>query len=161
MFSKFCCISAFCKNIIFFIIFICQRINITLRHPCHSFCNFINWISIYFPAEFNLRFHFITFCYSYISHIICNTHNTDMAAFNYANSCSHPGSNFFLNMFICPVSHNYFSFHIQTAENMSIFSVSMGCLIFIHKIHIDCFIRNFTIKLCMQMKQWFSELLQS
>ena len=38
------------------------------------------------------------------------------------------------------------------AAGGAIFGVTMSCLIFIHKIHIHCFIRNFFIILCMEMK---------
>ena len=159
MLSEFCCVSSFQKNFVFVIIFFYQNICITLGHFFHRFCDFIHRISIYFPAKFNLGFYLIPFCNSYISHIICNSHNPDVAAFNNANSCSHPGGNSLLNFLIIPEANNDFAFYFHTAYNMSIFSVTMSRLVFIHKVHINTVIRNLSVKLCMQMKQRFSVLL--
>ena len=159
MLSEFCCVSSFQKNFVFVIIFFYQSICITLGYFFHRFCDFIHRISIYFPAKFNLRFYLISFCNSYISHIICNSHNTNMTAFNYSNGCSHPGSNSFLNYFIIPEANNDFTLNFHAAYNMPILSVTMSRLVFIHKVHINTVIRNLSVKLCMQMKQRFSVFL--
>ena len=161
MFTEFCFISSFQKNLIFAVIFFYKCFYITWFYILYNSCDLIYRISIYFPSELNLCFYFIALCYSNISHIVGNTHNTDMAAFNHADCCTHPRTDSFLCIFILPISHYNLAALVQTCENVSELTVSVCCLIFIHEIHIDCIVWNLAIKLCMEMKQRFSQLFQS
>ena len=72
-----------------------------------------------------------------------------MAAFNYTNGSPHPFSDTFLHYFIRPVSYNDFSFDAHAGNNVTVFSVTMRRLIFIHKIHVYGVVWNFFIELCM------------
>ena len=161
MFLKFFRISSFQKNIIFAVIFFYQSIGICFGYCLNCFCNFIYRICINFPSKLNLCFYLIPFCNRNIAHIICNSHDTDMAALHDTDCSTHPGSNSLLNLFIAPMTYDYFSFDSHTAYNMTVFSVSMSRLVFIHEIHIDSIVRNFLIKLCMQMQKRFSVFLQT
>ena len=158
---KFFRISSLKKNIIFAVVFIYQRIYITFSYIFYIIGNLIYRISINFPSEFDLCFYFITFCNSYVSHVICYTTYADMAALHDTNCCTHPGSKSFLNIFICPVSDNNFSFDSHSCNNMTIFTTAMSRLVFIHKIHINGIIRNLLIKLCMKMAKRFSVFFQT
>ena len=84
-----------------------------------------------------------------------------MAAFHDTDCSAHPGSDLFLHFFRCPVSDNNFTDNSHTGYDMSIFTVAMSRLIFIHKVHINRIIWNFFIELRMQMQQWFPVFLQS
>ena len=84
-----------------------------------------------------------------------------MAAFYNTNCGTHPGTDFFLNCFIFPISYYDFTFHTKTAENMTILTVTVCRLVLIHEIHVDRIIWNLTVELCVQVKQRFSVLLQT
>ena len=149
MSSEFIRISAFQKNVIFIIIFFHQSIGISLRNLVYCVCNLIDRISVYFPAELNLRFYLITFCNRYISHVIRNSHNTDVAAFNHPYCGTHPGSYSLLHFFVVPEAYNHLALHSHAANNVTVFSVSVSRLVFVHEIHINGIIWNFSVKLCV------------
>ena len=147
MLSEFLRISSLQENVIFAIVLFHQSVCICFRYSLYCFCNFVYRISVHFPAEFNLGFHLIPFCNRYISHIIRNSHNTDMTAFDNSDGSSHPGCDPLLNIFVIPESYDHFSLDSHPADNMSILSVSMSSLVFIHKVHINGVIRNLPVKL--------------
>ena len=88
--SEFLFISSFQKDFIFIIILLYQCIDVSPGNLSNSLCDLIDRISINFPAELNLSFYLVALCDSYISHIVCYTHNTHMAALNHAHSGAHP-----------------------------------------------------------------------
>ena len=118
-------ISSFQKNFILIIIFINQCIYIRSGNSIHTFCNLIDWIGINFPAEFDLRFYFISLCNRYITHIISYTHDTNMAAFDNTYRCTHPGCYLTDNDRIRKMSNNHFTFNPHSADNMAVFPVTM------------------------------------
>ena len=154
-------VSALKKNIIFIIIFFNQNINIAFGNILHIIAYFIDRISVNFPSEFDLCLYFIALGNSYISHVIRNTANTNMAAFHDADCGTHPRCQSLLNLLISPVSDDNFSLDSHAGNDMTILSSTMSRLVFIHEIHINCVIWYFLVKLCMQMAQWFSVFLQS
>ena len=83
-----------------------------------------------------------------------------MAAFDHADGCPHPGRDPLLHLPVGPVSHHNFSLDSHTAHDMAVLSVAMGCLILVHKIHINGVIGNLLVKLGVQMQQRFPVLLQ-
>ena len=84
-----------------------------------------------------------------------------MAALHNTYCSAHPGRNLFLYFFIAPMAHYHFALNPHAGHNVTIFSVTVGRLVFIHKIHINGIIWDFLVELCMQMHQGFSVLLQS
>src|SRR5699024_11538325 len=111
------------------------------------------------PAEFNLGFHLIPFCNRYVSHVIRNSHNTDMAALDNADGCSHPGCDPFLDVPVIPEPYDYLSLDSHAADNMSVLSVTMGSLVFVHKVHINGVVRNISDKQAVKMSRRFSVVL--
>ena len=84
-----------------------------------------------------------------------------MTALKNTYGCTHPGTDSVLCGFVFPVAHDHLTFHMETGKNMTVFSVTVSCLILIHKIHINGIVWDFTIILCMQMKQRFSQFLKA
>ena len=149
MVTEFFRISAFQKNLIFIIIFFHKCVNVCPRYCIDGFHNLIDRISIHFPAKFNLRFYFVAFCYCNISHIVCNTHDTDMAALDNTYCRTHPGTDSLLHILVRPESNDDLSLHPKAGEDVPVLSVPMSRLILIHKVHIYGIIRNLLIKLRM------------
>ena len=149
MLTEFLLVPAFQQNLILIIIFFYQSIYICFGYCIYRLGNLINRISIHFPAELNLCFYLITFGISNVTHIISNTHHTDMAAFYNAHCGTHPGCNLSCYNRICPMSNNNFSVYFHTAYNVSIFTITMCRLVFIHEIHINGIVRKLFIKLGM------------
>ena len=108
MFFKFSGISSLQKNFVFVVIFFYQRIRITFRDSLNIICDFIDWICVDLPSEFDLGFYFISLCDRYIPHVVCHTRHTYMAALHDSDSSSHPGSNFSLYSLIVPESYDNF-----------------------------------------------------
>ena len=148
------------QNIVCIIIFICQGFYIALRYSLYSFCDLIDRISIHFPAELDLCLNFITVCDRHISHVVGNSHNTDMAALYDPHRRAHPGCNLLLHFLIFPVSHDHLALNTHSGKDMTILTAAVCRLILVHKIHVYRVIWNFTIKLSMQVKQRFPVLLK-
>ena len=161
MFSELSLISSFQSHLIFAVIFIYKRIHITFRYGVNQFHQVIYIIVVNFPAKFNLCFYFVAFCYGNIVHIVAKPANADMRGLHYTDGCPHPASQFILYASVCPVSYDNLSLNSHSADNMPVFSVPMGRLIFVHEVHIHCIIGNFFIELCVQMTQWFLIFLQT
>ena len=161
MFLELFRVSSLKKNVIFVIILIYQSVGIRSGYRSYTVCDLVYRVSIYFPSEFDLCFYFITFCNSNITHVICHTHYTNVAALHNTDSSTHPVANLLLNNRISPMTNNNFTLNSHTAYNMTILTVTMCCLVLVHEVHIDGVVRNFFIELCMKMKQWLSVLLQT
>lgn len=158
---KFFRISSLKKNIIFAVVFIYQRIYITFSYIFYIISNLIYRISINFPSEFDLCFYFITFCNSYVSHVICYTTYADMAALHDTNCSTHPGCQTLLDLFVCPVSCNDFSLDSHAGYHMAKLTAAVCGLVLIHKVHINGIIGDFHIELCMKMAQRFAILFKA
>ena len=137
MLPEFPGISSLQENFIFIVIFFHKGIYIRFRNGGNTFRNLIDRISVDFPPEFNLRLHLVAFGNGHIAHIIRHTHHADMAAFNNTDGSSHPHGYFAGYNRICPVTHNHFPLDPHPAYNMSVFTVAVSRLVFIHEIHID------------------------
>ena len=161
MFSELVCISSFKKNFITVIIFVNQRFHIAFADCLNCLCDLVNRICVDLPSEFDLSFYLVTFCYSNISHIVCNSHDTHMTALDNTYSSAHPGCNFLLYIFICPVPHNNLALNSKTAEDMAVLTIAVSGLVLVHKVHINSVIRNLLIELSVQMKQRFSVFLEA
>ena len=72
-----------------------------------------------------------------------------MAALYDADCGAHPACDLVNDYRITPVSDNDLTLHTHTAYDMTILSVSMCRLVFIHEIHINGIIWKFLIELCM------------
>ena len=72
-----------------------------------------------------------------------------MAALDHADCGAHPGSDLLLYHRIRPVSDNHFALDSHTGHDMTVLSVTMRRLVFIHEIHIDGIIWDLFIELCM------------
>ena len=111
-----------------------------------AYCPEIN-----FPAELVLCLNFVAFGDSYISHIVAKAHDlevfgeidADADFLKLCQSCDH--------ILFFPVSGDHFSGLSESCADKAVLSVTMGCLIEIHEVHIDLFIRNFLIVLSCQM----------
>ena len=90
MFPEFLFVSSLCDDTVLIIVFFYQNIRICPGDSIYRLGNFINRIGVDLPSEFNLSFNLIAFCYRNISHVICDSHNTDMAAFHNAYCRPHP-----------------------------------------------------------------------
>ena len=84
-----------------------------------------------------------------------------MAALHNSHCCAHPGRDLFLYFSVAPVAHCHFALNTHAGYDMTILSVTMGRLIFIHKVHVNGIVRNLLIELGVQMHQRLSVLLQS
>ena len=151
MLSEFSLIPAFQCHFIFTVIFICKGIYISFRYSVHISYQLIYIIMIDFPAEFNLCLYLVSFSNGYIVHIVPETAYADMGRFHYTDSCSHPAPQLLLYLSVCPMSYDDLSLDSHTAYDMTIFSVPMSGLVFVHEVHVHCIVGNFFIKLRMQM----------
>ncbi len=158
---EFLLISSFQKYLIFIIIFFHQCVNIALGDILHIIGDLVHRVGVNLPSKLNLRLHLVPFGHGNISHIIGDSHNTDVAALNHAHCRAHPGTNLLLDICVLPVSHDDLALHTETAEDMTVFSVAMGRLVLIHKVHVYGVVWNLTVELCMEMKQGFAVFLQS
>ena len=84
-----------------------------------------------------------------------------MAALQHAHRGAHPGADPLLDILVLPVSHDHLAHFFQTAENMSVLPVSVGCLVLVHKVHVNGVVGDLPVELGMEMEQRFPELLQS
>ena len=84
-----------------------------------------------------------------------------MAALHDTYRCSHKGCDSADYHRIRPVANNYLSLDPHSADNMTIFPVTVGRLVFVHKVHINAVIGNFFIELGMEMQQGLTILLQT
>ena len=72
-----------------------------------------------------------------------------MAALHKADGRAHPGGNPPDYLLIRPVSYNDLALNSHAAYDVSVLTVAVGRLIFIHKVHINGVIGDFLIKLGM------------
>ena len=85
----------------------------------------------------------------YVSHVVSNTHDTDVAALDDTDCGALPCGNFFLNVFLRPVADNDFSWDSHTCHDMSVLAVAVSGLIQVHEVHVDGVIWNLHVVLCM------------
>ena len=154
-------ISSLQKNVVFAVIFLNQRVHITLRHGIHIFHRIVHAVMIDLPAELDLGFHLVAFGYGNVVHVVADTADSDVGGFHHAHSRSHPASQLLLYGRAGPVAHNYLALDSHTGYDMSIFPVAVRGLIFIHEIHVDGIVGNLLVELSVKMTQRLSVLLQA
>ena len=140
-------------NLVFAVVFLYERIHITLRDRLDIVYQIVDTVMIDLPAEFDLRFHFIAFGYRHVIHVVAKTAYTDMRTFYHAQCGPHPASELFLHARIRPVSDDDLALDPHTAHDMTVLSVAMRRLVLIHEIHINRIIGKLFVKLRMQMAE--------
>ena len=78
-----------------------------------------------------------------------------------ADCRTHPASQPLLHFLIIPVTEDQFSLHPHTADDMAVLPVTVGRLVFVHKIHINGAIGNLFVELGQKVAQRFFILLQA
>ena len=154
-------IPPFQNDLVSIIILICKSLHVPFFYICDRLRDLIDRISIHFPAKLDLGFHFIAVGHCHIAHIVCHSHDPDMAALDDSHRCTHPGSDLLLYLFVRPVTHDHFPLDPHPGKDMSELASPVCRLVLVHEIHVNGIVWDLHVKLGVQVEQRFSVLLES
>ena len=72
-----------------------------------------------------------------------------MAALDHTHCRTHPCADLLLDIRIFPIAGDDLALHAKTAEDMTIFTITVRGLVLIHKVHVDGVIWDLPVELGM------------
>ena len=126
-------------DIKYLFIFIDQSIDRTWFNSCNKIYQGINAICFDRHTECNLCAGLISICNCNEAHIVTKARDFKILSGVPTNGSAHPMRNSSRDSCIADMSRHNFAGQMQTRLDMSMFAITMRCLVEVHEIHINGF----------------------
>ena len=138
-----------------------QSVHFGFRHFILVSDQFGDGAIVHVVAQTHFRIHLIAVGYGYVVHLVAETYDKHVLGIRPGGGYAHPYGNLFLGGRILPVAGYYFAGGAHTGRDVPEFTVAMGRLVQVHKVHIHGIPGDFFVELRMEMTQRLFKFLQA
>ena len=140
-------------NLVFLIVFVIESVDVALAYFVHVGNQITDSVVRNAPAELNHCLNFVAVSNSNFTHVVTEADYPQCFSVGNGTGNPHPIGDSFLSAFILPVADNHFSRQVHPACDEAEFTVTVGTLVKVHKVHVHCGIRNFHIELGVELQK--------
>ena len=142
-------------------IFVHQRFDILVFHLAVVFHQLADRTVVYVVSHALFGFYFVAVGHGHVVHLVAEADDEHVLCIGPCGAYTHPHGYFMLGLLIFPVTDHHFAADAHAGADVSEFSVAVGRLVQVHKVHVHRFPGNLFVELSMQVQQGLPELLQA